>query len=868
MNMSLRTFCIIPHESRDDNFFDAVFEDGLRVLHSGRLHSLSLSHVLSPAHDIVGHVVGPLLEQVRQGGNATLIVAIPDDENGEGDANGMNSSNSSNNTAAYESHNGGGKITSGEELEVAFELYAHFIPLLFRAAEQCCFARVSAVAFRVDGKTVYDLLQQREVRGVGEAQYHVVEREGSSSRWGAILRFLQDFPPALVGPSSSSSSSSFSSSVVVVRVELAGYGAVGVVRAGGGADALQQFDRLLRSGGGRTFPPRGPLTAALRNAVPPAARTHFVGIPTPRTAPRGTMRLLRCMAELCRETVATPRGHAASLNESVKPQKEEEEEEQQQRQQQQQQLQQKQQVKQKDPKEHPYAWSGELFVDPSQCLRPISSKRCNTHGPNWDWGTARPEHTPRDGNITKSHTSPILVTGEEKEKTVDNVTSQNSREQALVSRAAALDRTNRELVAALSSAKAEVKHLMEMQQVSQEALRQKQDALLSLTASSEKAKEENVDYAKLVPRLLRKVKDLEKERDSLRETIKEQEVKNSNIQEAYQKLQDQFQRLQKEMKAMSKKETQRLREQALKRIGTTEDRNESLNKSRKGSSHIQTRRKSKSPVVESSRRSRSASITPPVESGSSLLEAIEELRERNTSLETELRELRSQKTIAAIPTSDCNNGVNHIRNDSSNLAPGGGSAKPVVRCSSCDLTKRHLQRLSEEFERTCKEKERLQCLLTDRSFQSSNLLGGVTTTTTTPTTTKALRDAVSIVATSIMAGCESLRTQLEHLETEVQRHGRKSFQDSFPSGVFREHMEALAAVSAAVQDINSRRYRGVENYERIVPSCATAADTEQMSSVLSFEVERGTRLRAFIPTFAQLSVATEHLRMRVFPAES
>ncbi|KAH9578823.1 hypothetical protein LSM04_005520 [Trypanosoma melophagium] len=843
--MSLHTFCIIPHEARDDDFFDAVFEDGLRVLHRGRLHSLSLLHVLSPAHDIVGHVVGPLLEHVRMGGNATLIVVIPDDEKDEVNGSRMNTSydsNCSNNTGAYESHDEAVGISSGEELEVAFDLYAHLLSLLFRAAEQCCFARVSAVAFHVDGKVVYDLLQQREVRGVGEAQYHVVEREGSSSRWGSLLRLLREFPPAF--------SFSSSSVVVVVRVELAGYGAVVVGRAGGGAGTLQQVDRLLRSGGGQTFPPRGPLTAALRNAVPPAARVHLVGIPIPRTAPRGTMRLLRCMAELCRETQMTQRGQPALLKEAEKPQEEQTP-----------QLQQQRQVKQKEQKEHPYGWSGELFVDPSQCLRPILGKRPNTHTPNWDWGPARSNYTPQDGTPIVPHTSSsTLATVEEKEKPLDNVTPQNSREQALVSRAAALDRTNRELAAALSAAKAEVKHLMEIQQVSQEALRQKQDALLSLRASSEKAKEENVEYSKLVPRLLRKVKDLEKERDSLRETTKEQEIKTSNMQEANQRLQEQLQRLQKEMKSMAKKETQRLREQALKCIGNSEDRSESVNKGRRSTSQIQVRIKSKSPTVESRRHSRIATTTPPVESGSTLLEAIEELRERNTSLENELRVIRSQKTIAAIPTSAFSGDLNHNRDDTNKLAPG-GSDKPMVKCATCDVTKRHLQRLSEELERTYKEKEHLQGLLTDRAFQSSNPSGGISAPT-------AIRDAVSIVATSIIAGCESLRTQLEHLESEVQRHGRKSFKDSFPSGVFREHMEAVAAVAAAVQDINSRHYRGVESYERIVPSCATAADSEQMSSVLSFEVERGTRLRAFIPTFAQLSVATEHLRMRVFPADS
>lgn len=48
-----------------------------------------------------------------------------------------------------------------------------------------------------------------------------------------------------------------------------------------------------------------------------------------------------------------------------------------------------------------------------------------------------------------------------------------------------------------------------------------------------------------------------------------------------------------------------------------------------------------------------------------------------------------------------------------------------------------------------------------------------------------------------------------------------------------------------------------------VPRCATAADADTLTNYLSFEVERCQHLRAFIPTFAQLAVATEHLAMRL-----
>ncbi|RNE98129.1 hypothetical protein TraAM80_08954 [Trypanosoma rangeli] len=828
METTLRTLCIIPHEARDDEFFDAVFEDGVRAFSQGRLHSLFFSHVLSPAHDIAGHVVGPLLNKVRQGGSAALIVALPEDE-----TNGVSADSAG--------------ATSGEKLGVSLELYTHLLPLLFRSAERCCFARVSAITFSVKEKKLHDLLQRCEVRSERDVQYQLIEREGSSSKWGAIVNLLHDRHAQLeqggILPLES---------MVVVRVDLEGYGTVVLAEVGCGQKTLDQLTLFLRSGGvcgSKTYPPRGLLSCSLRDMAPPAALVHVVGIPDPPLAPRSSMRLLRFMSSMSHAPAAEPT--EVSLQTHGAPQ------------------QRKPQqgdttrlspvypspVEAADEKPvvaaaagasrkpvHPYAWMGELFVDPSQCAHALSHRQSATSAPTWDWGTTRPEQ-PCSGiaRATSSCATATPVKGALVEEDVPRV----SREQTLVDWTTTLDRTNRELTEALLAAKAEIKHSQGLQQSFQEALRQKQDTILSLTASSEKMRQDNVDYAKLVPRLLRKIKGLEKEKDTLQQTLKGRDSQGSELQENNRRLQAELQRLQREMKCITKKETQRLREQALIRIGTSNGVKRTAEKvSGRATSPKRVRSVAVSPMPNASGRSTSGGAAEKEgESGSTLLGAIEELRRRNMALEAEVQTLRRERTATD----------GHIEDHAKGAAAEAGEQR--VMFTACETMRDQLCRLTEELHRTYEENERLRRLVTDRSLVSSY----------SPATVR--DDVVSVVAASLMAGCESLCAQLKHMEAEVRRKETKGVTQTLTGCVFREHVEAVTALEAAVRDIDGRRYRGAESYESIVPASATAADAEHFSNLLSFELERETHLRAFVPTFAQLSVATEHLKMRVFPSD-
>lgn len=76
---TLKTWCLIPFQSRDHPFFDAVYEDGVRLQYKGRLPSLSFSSggVIGFAHDPVRQIVAPLLSQIEEQQNVMLVIASP-----------------------------------------------------------------------------------------------------------------------------------------------------------------------------------------------------------------------------------------------------------------------------------------------------------------------------------------------------------------------------------------------------------------------------------------------------------------------------------------------------------------------------------------------------------------------------------------------------------------------------------------------------------------------------------------------------------------------------------------------------------------------------------------------------------------------
>ena len=281
--MSLRTYCVIPHRAREEtSFFQGVFEDGVRVLYQGRLQSLLFSHVLSPAHDYVKHINGPLLATLQEGGNATLLVAIPNSE--ETPSSGPSLSTSS--SVAVKSD---GIV---EAAATAMGLYRELFPLLFRNLPSCAEARVSVVTASASDRVLLDNLDgDVRLSDVPSARQMILHRRSSATAWGTLLRLLEDRHNAMA----ESSTSLAGQTACVVTVDLENYGRLVVVDTASSQELLQQLTLLLGmdcEGDARTYPPHTLLRDLLAQNVPPKATVQVLCLPAPQDTARQTMRVL------------------------------------------------------------------------------------------------------------------------------------------------------------------------------------------------------------------------------------------------------------------------------------------------------------------------------------------------------------------------------------------------------------------------------------------------------------------------------------------------------------------------------------------------------------------------------------------------
>ncbi|KPA84787.1 hypothetical protein ABB37_01269 [Leptomonas pyrrhocoris] len=284
--MSVRTYCVIPHCAREDtNFFQGVFEDGIRVLYQGRLQSLLFSHVLSPAHDYVKHINGPLLAALREGGNATLVVATPNSEL----VSSFSAAASSATTAPlpFSKNAGIAEVTS-----TTMGLYRQLFPLLFRNLENCAVARLSVVTASATERVLLDNLHDgRRIRDVTEAQHLTLHRRTSATGWGTLLQLLEERHAAM----EESTTSLEGQTACVVTVDFDGYGRLVVVDTASSQELLQQLTLLLGMDGAgdqRTYPPHTPLRDLLLRNFTPQATVQVVCLPAPQDTTRQTMRVL------------------------------------------------------------------------------------------------------------------------------------------------------------------------------------------------------------------------------------------------------------------------------------------------------------------------------------------------------------------------------------------------------------------------------------------------------------------------------------------------------------------------------------------------------------------------------------------------
>lgn len=824
--LEMRSYCVIPHSARESPFFHAVFEDGVRVEHDGRMLSLPFTHVLSPAHDLAKHINGPLLEAVRDGHNAMLLVALPAATAGDDKASGSPSQpppqsppqqqqrrhgeRSVNNSRATASSSVSGLQ---ECSEVAMELYANLLPLFFYNAASCGGASVSVVTASSQDRTIVDELAAssssggdggRRVRSLTEVSWTHIARESSASEWGRVVSVLANRHMALTGPSAGSlgegtggddggaAASLAAQTACVVTVQLEdGYGRVVLVDVGSDQELLQSLTLILGVGGQgkqatqrRTYPARTPLLTLLQANVANSSLTsevHVVAVPNPMCAPRHSLRIMR------------------------------------------------------------WASDSIFYGDPS-------SIRADTPGGAGGGGSPSKPREPHQP-LAKPTTAPLppapgVAPPLPSPKPALAVDPQAQlREQHLVARVAALEAQLRDLSAERFAVKAAREHVEKQVDTLKASLREKHEAWLLSEERNAAVRKENTEFAELVPKLLKKVSVLERKRDELL-AAQAAATKSKQATEALLKKEHEaLVALQRRATALERKETARARLANLQRLSAVEGDNTS-------SPH-----RAESPV-----RDRVMRVT------------LEELRRRNRELQQSLadaeeRAKRQQEAAAAPPRPS------------------------TTVCTSCEQLQERLVYFMRELANTRREKDQLVQVIVAKEAQHSKqhlpqedvqgTAGG----------------SVRLIVSSLLEGCASLRSQLHAIQEAISVAGcdaaapprsRGNGSAGIDPCVVCEHLRAVEALDRSIREIGSRRCRAfsapqatsilgkrhgeqgtTEDTDAVaddgcaVPRAATAGDIAAFTSLLTFEAERVTHLRAFLPTFAQLAVATEHMRMRL-----
>ncbi|KAG5495521.1 hypothetical protein GH5_03183 [Leishmania sp. Ghana 2012 LV757] len=953
-SMSTRTYCVIPHEARQDtSFFQGVFEDGVRVLYRGRLQSLLFSHVLSPAHDYVKHINGPLLATLRDGGNATLVLATP---NSEDSAVLPKSATLEVNSPTSQSQANAGTTAScmpsslsscpkrstglAEATSVAMELYAHLFPMLFRNLEGCASARLSAVTVSASERVLLDNLRDdRRIRTLQEAHKVTLSRNTSATEWGTLLQLLENRHVAL----EESPTSLEGQTACVVTVELQGYGRLVVVDAASAQDLLQQLTLILHmqaDGAARTYPLRTPIRDLLEKNVAPQATVQVLSVPAPQDTVRQTMRVLHFAATV---EAAQSSGGADVTDASVSA------------------VPYSRPLRRRTPSSSPAP--SKLFSRPatSPASSAVEVSHTGDHGAESVPRLAAAPTSVRAGAEETNRTGSSSSNADDfRERTPAQLPPpsvqldrdrQRGREQQLLKRLAALEEQLRSSEEQYHRAQAERDRAVEERSDLERELRGKTSLWADLQRAHQATKKGNADYAQLVERLQRQVRTLEREatRQKRQDATVVKQLRQAETEK--EELAVQLTRLRKEVMLFRKDAIWRAREATLSRIVPSAT---SVQAPRAAAQRqpLKSRhpRQSTSPSVcftstsgvgrHSPRARRLYDSASDVEesSGSKNVDApslaqeqrarstattVDELRWRNRHLQQEVNRLQ-ERLLATLTAA--------AKRETAEAA-GSGSTADERRCSDCpmcDVKQERIVYLQTQLAHALAEKDALLRLATSSPAslpprEPQPIIGGSLERSGRRTTRSPSRpddvmhglsddrgeaagthstsipskvsptDCTQRVAAALLTGCASLDAQLACAQVTLSRRLRDGTSTSAPATnelfdplsqltplVLQEHQDAVAALADSLRHIaekpasrlaptgtaappaSSQDARAVaRSLLPPIPRCATAADADTLTNYLSFEVERCQHLRAFIPTFAQLAVAAEHLAMRL-----
>ncbi|KAK7199815.1 hypothetical protein NESM_000028600 [Novymonas esmeraldas] len=974
--MSTRTYCVIPHEARQtSSFFQGVFEDGLQVLYRGRQQSFVLSHVLSPAHDYVKHLNGPLLATLREGGNATLILATPSSEAAipppstaasshtraavrtvpsVAAATPPSASSSSTTTAAGPAPTPGQQQRTGltEATAVAMELYANLFPLLFRNLDGCSAAWLSVLTVSASERVLLDNLHDdRRIHTVQEARRVTVTRAGSASEWGMLLQLLEDRHAAL----EASPTSLEAQTACVVTVELQDYGRLVVVDTASAQDLLQQLALILHmhaDGAARTYPLHTPLRDLLEANVAPRATVQVLGVPAPQDSARQTMRVLHFAAtvqEACAATASV--GEFAPESRPLRSSS----------------------SSSSLPSRPPLARraaplapaASKLFSRPAATPSPEATFSRTASAAVEDTGRHPPASPPATANRTsgEAHHSGSADDSRSRHGSSPSVTAREHTPAQLPPPSVELGHGRHDaqeqlsLRRQLASVEAELRDVTERWRSADAAreravaergdvereLRGKVSLWADLQRAHQATRKKNMDYAQVVERLERQVRTLEQAaaRQARQDAAVVRQLRQAEAEKEEVTLQ--LTRLRKELLLFRKDATWRAREATLSRIVPSEAAATHAADAAAQNQSTVSRHQRRTPsaalsfastattggrgggVRRHSPRARrlydtssdsntgnnsGAAAAAPVQQQQQQerLAAItvDELRWRNRLLEQEVARLQERLLVelTAAARGDAVSGAVDAGSGS-----GSGSGTTHVRPShtreerervreEADAVERHAATSSAPLDHTgdgAMETAGAARLEHSRGGRVTRSPSGVSDArkgsgdhdgVVAGSAADRVDDPVRRVAAALLAGCASLDAQLACAQmvlservrhsTATDTHGGAPLYDPvsrLSTHMLDEHQEAVAALARSLRHIADKPAtrpaavagQAVASLSTLppIPRCATAADADTLTNHLSFEAERCRHLRAFLPTFAQLAVATEHLVLRI-----
>lgn len=918
----MRTFCVIPHQARQcTSFFEGVYEDGVRITHHHQPQSLLFSHVLSPAHDLVKHVNGPILAALRAGESATLVIAAPSAEEdmqqhlSTAEDNAQLKSSGPDqpildvgHPLKWQHRNSGNQPTAPtlasqastllDASEVALELYTQLFPLLFRNLPACSSARLSMVTVSASDRILLDhLAGNRRLRNVGEAKWTYISRDASASAWGGVLHCLKERHEIM----EQSASALESQTACVVRVEFDDCPhRLVVVDVSSEQELLQQLTLIFGMSSGtktsRATPPRTPLRALLDGHVAAETVAQLVCIAAPQNALKHTLRVLRFAAEVeamqCVEAEAKAASHSSESIHAVSTTP-------------------SQPVL---PRQRGGAagLSSSRNGGPAAALLPSSSKALpaslttetiistavTPSLPSSQDAASRLEQTP--SVLPQSTLAPV------------NGDQQLGREKFLMQRIALLEKQVQGVTEDAQQAEASRAVLQQRLESVQGELKGKLDLWRDLQRTHDRVKKEREDYATVVPKLLRKITLLEKKSAAHQETAVSAARKEMQQQQTVKTLEETIEALRRQVLHYQRCETRRVRQATLSRI--IPSMKPPANQPAGSTTTQQTAPHPSSSTTPLGRRVdevEKSNIQGQLQQGQSA--AIADLQRRNSDLEQQVRDLTGQlsdvvcgmekKPLSPVPL----NATSNNGNVSFDVA--------ATFCSSCELMRERVQYYAEELRYMRAEREKLLGILAKepppillqpaepskppnavQSSAKSNCRADGTSTINPSEQPVALpfssTDIAQRLTASLLAGCASLHMQLSCIAATLEqrmvtsRHLRQQPslsatsidpQSSLSLNMVEEHQNALDGLVGALQKIATKQafanaslgpakapsYQGQPFPLQPIPHTATAADASTLVSYLTYEAERCRHLRAFIPTFTQLAVATEHLKMRL-----